>query len=66
MSDSWLDEINFNADGLIPVIAQDAASGRVLMLAWMNRDALKLTIEKKQAVYWSRSRRKLWHTGNSV
>jgi phosphoribosyl-AMP cyclohydrolase len=63
MSDSWLDEINFNADGLIPVIAQDAASGRVLMLAWMNRDALKLTIEKKQAVYWSRSRRKLWHKG---
>ena len=63
MSDSWLDEISFNTDGLIPVIAQDAASGRVLMLAWMNREALKLTVEKKQAVYWSRSRRKLWHKG---
>jgi len=63
MSDSWLDEICFNADGLIPAIAQDAASGRVLMLAWMNREALKLTVEKKQAVYWSRSRQKLWHKG---
>jgi phosphoribosyl-AMP cyclohydrolase len=63
MSDSWLDEIRFNADGLIPAIAQDVASGRVLMLAWMNREALKLTAEKKQAVYWSRSRRKLWYKG---
>jgi len=63
MSDNWLDEIRFNAEGLIPAIAQDAASGRVLMLAWMNREALKLTAEKKQAVYWSRSRRKLWHKG---
>ena len=63
MSDSWLDEIRFNAEGLIPAIAQDATSGRVLMLAWMNREALKLTAEKKQAVYWSRSRRKLWHKG---
>ena len=63
MSDSWLDKIRFNADGLIPAIAQDADSGRVLMLAWMNREALKLTAEKKQAVYWSRSRQKLWHKG---
>ena len=63
MSDKWLDEIRFNEDGLIPAIAQDAASGRVLMLAWMNREALKLTAEKQQAVYWSRSRRKLWHKG---
>ena len=63
MSETWLDEIRFNAAGLVPAIAQDAASGRVLMLAWMNREALKLTSEKKQAVYWSRSRQKLWHKG---
>jgi phosphoribosyl-AMP cyclohydrolase len=63
MSNSWLDQIRFNTDGLIPAIAQDAASGRVLMLAWMNREALQLTAEKKQAVYWSRSRGQLWHKG---
>ncbi|MBT8126732.1 MAG: phosphoribosyl-AMP cyclohydrolase [Gammaproteobacteria bacterium] len=63
MSENWLDQIRFNAEGLIPAIAQDAASGRVLMMAWMNRDALKLTAEKNEAVYWSRSRGKLWHKG---
>ena len=63
MSDDWLDQIRFNADGLIPAIAQDAVSGRVLMMAWMNREALKLTADKKEAVYWSRSRAKLWHKG---
>ena len=63
MADTWLDEIRFNADGLVPVVAQDAHSGRVLMLAWMNREALELTARKKQAVYWSRSRQKLWHKG---
>ena len=63
MSEAWLDEIRFNADGLIPVIAQDADSGKVLMFAWMNRESLKLTAEKKQAVYWSRSRQRLWHKG---
>lgn len=63
MSESWLDEIRFNEEGLVPAIAQDAQSGRVLMLAWMNREALRLTAEKKQAVYWSRSRQKLWHKG---
>ena len=63
MSDAWLDEINFGADGLIPAIAQDAASGKVLMLAWMNRESLQLTAEKGEAVYWSRSRKKLWHKG---
>lgn len=62
-SETWLDEIRFNAEGLIPVITQDATSGKVLMLAWMSREALKLTAEKKQAVYWSRSRQKLWHKG---
>ena len=63
MSETWLDEIRFNDDGLIPVIAQDATSGKVLMFAWMNRESLNLTAEKKQAVYWSRSRNKLWHKG---
>ena len=63
MSEAWLDEIRFNDDGLIPVIAQDATSGKVLMFAWMNRESLHLTAEKKQAVYWSRSRKKLWHKG---
>lgn len=63
MSESWLDQIRFNPEGLIPAIAQDAHSGRVLMLAWMNREALQRTAELKEAVYWSRSRRKLWHKG---
>ena len=63
MSENWLDQIRFNAEGLIPAIAQDAASGRVLMMAWMNREALRLTAEKGEAVYWSRSRGKLWHKG---
>lgn len=60
---NWLNTINWSDDGLVPAIAQDAASGDVLMVAWMNRDALKLTAEKQEAVYWSRSRRKLWHKG---
>jgi len=59
----WLDEVNFDDKGLIPVIAQDAGTGKILMLAWMNREALKLTAEKGEAVYWSRSRQKLWHKG---
>ena len=63
MSDAWLDEIKWNEDGLVPVIAQDAEDGRVLMVAWMNREALQLTAAGDHAVYWSRSRRKLWHKG---
>ena len=59
----WRDCIKWDADGLIPAIAQDAASGRVLMVAWMNRDALTLTANEGRAVYWSRSRRKLWRKG---
>lgn len=62
-SDTWLSKINWSEDGLIPVIAQEAGSGKILMVAWMNRDALKLTVEKGEAVYWSRSRKKLWHKG---
>ncbi len=60
---NWLDEVGFDENGLIPAIAQDADSGRILMMAWMNREALELTAEKMQAVYWSRSRGKLWHKG---
>ena len=60
---SFLDEIKWNADGLVPVIAQEQGSGDVLMFAWMNREALALTAERGEAVYWSRSRQKLWHKG---
>lgn len=63
LSDTWLNKVNWSEDGLIPVIAQEAESGKVLMFAWMNREALKLTVEKGEAVYWSRSRKKLWHKG---
>lgn len=63
MNMTWLDEIRWTAEGLIPVIAQDAQSGKVLMFAWMNKDALALTIQEGYAVYWSRSRQKLWRKG---
>ena len=59
----WLDEVKFNEQGLVPAIAQHHQTGRVLMVAWMNREALALTAEKNQAVYFSRSRQKLWHKG---
>ena len=60
---SWLDEVPWNEQGLIPAIAQDAASGRILMVAWMNRESLELTSRDNQAVYWSRSRNRLWRKG---
>ncbi|SFK34244.1 phosphoribosyl-AMP cyclohydrolase [Nitrosomonas aestuarii] len=63
MASTWLSEINWSDDGLIPVIAQEVKSGKVLMVAWMNREALRLTVEKGEAIYWSRSRKKLWHKG---
>ena len=63
MNTHWLDEIKWTEDGLVPAIAQDASSGRVLMFAWMNRESLQLTVEKNEAVYYSRSRKKLWHKG---
>jgi phosphoribosyl-AMP cyclohydrolase len=59
----WLDDLKWDSDGLIPAIAQDRDSGEVLMLAWMNRDALRLSSEQGRAVYWSRSRQKLWFKG---
>ena len=60
---SWLDEVPWNGDGLIAAVAQDAASGRVLTVAWMNRAALKETARTQRAVYWSRSRKRLWRKG---
>jgi len=62
-SEAWLDEIRWSEDGLITAIAQDAESGEVLMLAWMNRDALEHTLREGRAVYWSRSRSRLWRKG---
>ena len=59
----WLDEVPWNDAGLIAAVAQDAKSGRVLTVAWMNRDALRETAARGEAVYWSRSRRKLWRKG---
>ena len=63
MSEAWLDEIKWTADGLVPVIAQEEGSGRVLMFAWMNRESLALTVREGRAVYWSRSRGRLWRKG---
>ena len=63
MSDQWLEEIQWTQEGLVPAIAQDAASGRVVMFAWMNRESLRKTRETGEAHYWSRSRGKLWHKG---
>lgn len=60
---AWLDEIRWTADGLVPVIAQQAESGRVMMFAWMNRESLQLTVREGFAVYWSRSRQRLWRKG---
>ena len=60
---AWWDKVRYDAQGLVPVIAQEASTGDVLMFAWMNAEALRLTAEKKQAVYFSRSRQKLWHKG---
>ncbi len=59
----WLDSIKWDRDGLVPVIAQEAGSGDVLMFAWMNREAVAQTAARGQAVYWSRSRQRLWHKG---
>lgn len=63
MSASWLNKVKWDEQGLVPAIAQDAETGEVLMFAWMNREALEQTASKMEAVYWSRSRRKLWHKG---
>jgi phosphoribosyl-AMP cyclohydrolase len=63
MKDDWLDKIKWGEDGLVPAVTQEAGSGRVLTVAWMNRDALGKTAQTGEAHYWSRSRRKLWRKG---
>lgn len=63
MSDNWLDAIKWTDDGLVPVIAQEAGSGKILMFAWMNRESLQLSVQEGKAIYWSRSRGKLWRKG---
>lgn len=63
MEKDFLDEILWDSNGLVTAIAQDATTGRILMVAWMNRESLALTLKRGQAVYWSRSRQKLWHKG---
>ena len=60
---SFLDEVPWNGNGLVAVVTQDASTGKVLTVAWMNREALQQTVDKKEAVYWSRSRNKLWRKG---
>ena len=60
---SWLDAVKWDSDGLVPAIAQETGSGKILMMAWMNEEALRLSHETGHAVYWSRSRQKLWHKG---
>ena len=66
MSESdWIESVAWNPDGLVPAVAQDAASGEVLMLAWMNRESLRRTVESGEAVYWSRSRKALWKKGET-
>ena len=63
MSDAWLDDVAWDEHGLVPAIAQEAGTGKVLMLAWMNREALAETVHSGRAVYWSRSRGRLWRKG---
>lgn len=62
---AFLSEVKWNTEGLVPAIAQDCDSGRILMMAWMNREALTLTTSQMRAVYWSRSRQQLWHKGET-
>ncbi|WP_372986859.1 phosphoribosyl-AMP cyclohydrolase [Marinobacter sp.] len=64
-SPDWLNAIRWTEDGLVPAIAQDAETGEILMMAWMNRESLRLTAEEGHAVYWSRSRGKLWRKGET-
>ncbi|MFJ2994811.1 phosphoribosyl-AMP cyclohydrolase [Pandoraea sp. NPDC087047] len=63
MTQDWLDKVSWDAQGLVPVIAQEVGSNDVLMFAWMNREALARTVELGEAVYYSRSRKRLWHKG---
>lgn len=60
---NWLDEIKWDSDGLVPAIAQEANTGKILMMAWMNKESLELSVKEERAIYWSRSRNKLWRKG---
>ena len=62
-SEAWLDQVRWTNDGLVPAVAQDASSGRLMMMAWMNRQALAATVAEGRAIYWSRSRQRLWRKG---
>ena len=62
-NEAWLNSIKWTDDGLVPAIAQEAATGKILMMAWMNRESLALTVKEGRAIYWSRSRNKLWRKG---
>ena len=64
-SPSYLDEVLWNSDGLVPAVAKDWKSGKVLMMAWMSAESLRCTVEEGRAVYWSRSRQALWRKGES-
>ena len=63
MSESWFDEVVFDAEGLVAAVVQEASTGKLLMVAWMNREALAETVRSGRAVYWSRSRKRLWRKG---
>lgn len=63
MPTTWLNDIKWNSDGLIPAIAQDFETSEVLMVAWLNKESLVLTVQEQRAIYWSRSRQKLWRKG---
>ena len=63
MKSAWLDEIKWDKDGLVPAIAQETGTGKILMMAWMNRESLELSVNEGRAIYWSRSRGKLWRKG---
>lgn len=65
MADAWLNQVNWTQDGLVPVVVQEAGSGKVLMFAWMNREALGRTVKNGEATYWSRARKKLWRKGEA-
>jgi phosphoribosyl-AMP cyclohydrolase len=65
VTQDWIESVAWNSDGLVPAVAQDAATGEVLMLAWMNRESLERTVATGEAVYWSRSRHSLWRKGET-
>jgi len=65
LDQAWLEHIKWTEDGLVPAIAQDHQTGEILMMAWMNRESLVLTVNEQRAIYWSRSRQRLWRKGES-